>query len=256
MLLTIDMGNTNIVLGCLEGERVLFTERMATSLRQTELEYAVMFQSVLELYGISPQSLDGIIISSVVPPLIPVLRAALGKLTETAVMVVGLELDTGLRLRMDNPAAVGSDLIVDAVAASSLYGTPVIVIDMGTATTFSVLDKQGDYVGTIIQPGARISLDSLTSHAAKLPKIGLTVPEKVVGRNTADCLRSGILYGTAASLDGMIDRIWEELGYETQVVATGGLSHIVVPHCTHAITCDDDLLLQGLRMIYERNRRN
>ena len=121
MLLTIDMGNTNIVLGCLEGERVLFTERMATSLRQTELEYAVMFQSVLELYGISPQSLDGIIISSVVPPLIPVLRAALGKLTETAVMVVGLELDTGLRLRMDNPAAVGSDLIVDAVAASAPF---------------------------------------------------------------------------------------------------------------------------------------
>ncbi len=256
MLLTIDMGNTNIVLGCLEGERVLFTERMETNLRKTELEYAIAFRTVLEMYGISPKSLEGIIISSVVPPLVPVLRQALGKLTDARVLVVSTEIDTGLTLRMDNPAAVGSDLIVDAVAAVALYGTPVIVIDMGTATTLSVVDKQGDYVGTIILPGARISLDSLTARTAQLPKIGLTVPEKVVGKNTADCMRSGVLYGAAATLDGMIDRIWEELGCETQVVATGGLSRVVVPHCCHKIALNDELLLQGLRMIYERNRRN
>ncbi len=256
MLLTIDMGNTNIVLGCIEGERVLFTERMETNLHRTELEYAIAFRTVLELYGILPESLDGVIISSVVPPLVPVLRQALGKLTDAHVLVVSTEIDTGIRLRMDNPAAVGSDLIVDAVAAVALYGAPIIVIDMGTATTLSVVDRQGDYVGTIILPGARISLDSLTARTAQLPKIELTVPEKVVGKNTADCMRSGVLYGAAAALDGMIDRIWEELGYETKVAATGGLSHVVVPHCSHEIMLNDELLLQGLRMIYERNRRN
>lgn len=255
MLLTIDMGNTNIVLGCLDGEKVLFTERMETNLRKTELEYAIAFRTVLELYRISPEELEGVIISSVVPPLVPVLKAALGKLTDVQILVVSTEIQTGLTLRMDNPAAVGSDLIVDAVAALALYGAPAIVIDMGTATTLSVLAKDGAYVGTIILPGARISLDSLTACTAKLPKIDLTTPKKVVGKNTADCMRSGILYGSAAALDGMIDRIWNELGYETQVIATGGLSHAVVPHCCHRIQLNDELLLQGLRMIYEMNRR-
>ncbi len=256
MLLTIDMGNTNIVLGCLDGERVLFTERMETNLRRTELEYALAFRQVLGLYSIMPEQLEGIILSSVVPPLVPVLKQALAKLTDVPVMVVSPELDTGLELRMDNPAAVGSDLIVDAAAAITLYGAPVIVIDMGTATTLSVVAEDRAYVGTIILPGARLSLDSLAARTAKLPRIGLTVPKKVIGRNTADCMRSGILYGSAATLDGLIDRIWEELGYETKLIATGGLAHAVVPHCCHDILLNDELLLQGLRIIYERNRRN
>ncbi len=256
MLLTIDMGNTNIVMGCIEGKKVLFTERMETDLRKTELEYTITFQTVLEMHRIAPEQLEGAIISSVVPPLVPVLKQALGKLTDVEVLVVGTEIETGLPLRMDNPAAVGSDLIVDAAAAVAEYGAPVIVIDMGTATTLSVVARDGAYVGTIILAGARISLDSLVSSTAQLPKIGLTVPERVIGKNTADCMRSGVMYGSAAALDGMIDRIWEELGYETKVVATGGLSHAVVPHCCHDIILNDELLLQGLRLIYERNRRN
>lgn len=255
MLLTIDMGNTNIVLGCIRDKQVLFTERMETNLRKTELEYAIAFKTVLELHRISPQQLAGAIISSVVPPLVPVLKAALSKLTDVEVLVVDSKIETGLTLRMDNPAAVGADLIVDAVAAVEEYGAPVVVIDMGTATTLSIVTKDSAYAGTIILPGARISLDSLVSHAAQLPKIGLTVPENVVGKNTVDCMRSGVLYGSAAALDGMIDRIWEELGYKTTVVATGGLSRTVIPHCEHDIILNDELLLQGLRLIYEKNRR-
>lgn len=256
MILAIDMGNTNIVLGCIEQETVLFTERMETDLRKTELEYAIAFRNVLELHSISLKQLEGGIISSVVPPLVPVLKRALAKLTDMDVMVVSTEIETGLTLRMDNPAAVGSDLIVDAAAALEQYGAPVIVIDMGTATTFSVVARDGAYVGTIIMPGARISLDSLVSGTAQLPKIGLSVPDTVIGKNTVDCMRSGVLYGSAAMLDGMIDRIWEELGYETQIVATGGLAHAVVPHCFHEIQLNDELLLQGLRLIYEKNRRD
>ncbi len=255
MLLAIDMGNTNIVLGCIEHSKVLFTERMETDLRKTELEYAIGIKTVLELYCIAPEQLEGAIISSVVPPLVPVLKNAIAKLADIDVMVVGTEIETGLELRMDNPAAVGSDLIVDAVAAVEAYGAPVIVIDMGTATTLSVVAKGGAYVGTIILPGARISLDSLVSGTAQLPKIGLNVPDRVIGTNTVDCMKSGVLYGCAATLDGMIDRIWEELGYETAVAATGGLAHAVVPHCCHEILLNDELLLQGLRLIYERNRR-
>ncbi len=255
MLLTVDMGNTNIVLGCLDGDKVLFTERISTDLRRTELEYAICIKAVLELYAIPPQKLEGVVISSVVPPLVDVLRQAMAKLTDAEILVVGPGVKTGLHLRMDNPAAVGSDLVVDAVAASALYGAPAIVIDMGTATTLSILAKDGAYVGTIILPGARISLDSLVSGTAQLPKIGLTVPEHVIGTNTVDCMRSGVLYGSAACLDGMIDRIWEELGYETSVIATGGLAHAVVPHCFHEIIVNDTLLLQGLRIIFEKNRR-
>ncbi|MBQ7004170.1 MAG: type III pantothenate kinase [Oscillospiraceae bacterium] len=255
MLLTVDMGNTNIVVGCLDGDKVRFTERISTDLRKTELEYLFCFKAVLELYQISPDEVEGAVISSVVPPLTDVLKKALQKLTHAEILVVGPGVKTGLHLKMDNPAAVGSDLVVDAVAASALYGTPAIVIDMGTATTLSVLDREGAYVGTIILPGARISLDSLVSGTAQLPKIGLTVPRQIIGTNTVDCMRSGILYGSAACLDGMIDRIWEELGYETAVIATGGLAHAVVPHCFHEITVNDTLLLHGLRLIYEKNKK-
>lgn len=255
MILAIDTGNTNIVLGCIKNGKILFTERMETDLRRTELEYAIAFRNVMELHGITPSQLDGGIISSVVPPLINVLRQALAKLADIEMMVVSHELETGLTLQMDNPAAVGSDLIVDAAAALELYGSPVTVIDMGTATTLSVVDKSGAYVSTIIMPGARISLDSLVSGTAQLPKIGLSVPPSVIGKNTVDCMRSGVLYGSAAMLDGMLDRIFEELCYETKIVATGGLAHAVIPHCRHNIILNDELLLQGLLLIYEKNRR-
>ncbi len=255
MILAIDMGNTNIVLGCIKNGTILFTERMETDLRRTELEYAIAFRNVMELHNISPSQLEGSIISSVVPPLVNVLRQALAKLADIEMMVVNHELETGFSLQMDNPAAVGSDLIVDAAAAQELYGAPVTVIDMGTATTLSVVDKEGCYISTIIMPGARISLDSLVSGTAQLPKIGLSVPEHVIGKNTVDCMRSGVLYGSAAMLDGMLDRIFDELGYETKVVATGGLAHAVIPHCRHQIMLNDTLLLHGLQLIYEKNRR-
>ncbi len=256
MLLAIDMGNTNIVIGCIHENKVLFTERMETDLRKTDLEYAIAIKTVLELHAIAPDALEGAILSSVVPPLVPVLREALTKISPVELLVVNCHMNIGMPIRMDNPETVGSDLLVDAAAALAQYGAPAIVIDMGTATTLSIVSEDCAYVGTIILAGPRIALDSLVSGTAQLTRIGLNVPDTVIGSNTADCMRSGVLYGSAAMLDGMIDRIWEELGYRTNVIATGGLAHVVVPHCRHEIIVNDNLLLQGLKLIYEKNRRN
>ncbi len=255
MILTLDIGNTNIVIGGFSGDTLLFTERMASDLHRTVLEYSFTISHVLELYQIPLASLEGIILSSVVPPLTETLRQVFAKMTDAPLLIVGENAVTDLPLCMDHPSTVGSDLIVDAVAAKVQYGCPVIVIDMGTATTLSIVAKDGSYVGTIILAGARIALDSLVSGTAQLPHIGLTVPERVIADNTVDSMRSGLIYGSAACLDGMIDRIWAELGYETQIVATGGLAAAVVPHCTHEILLNDALLLQGLKWIYDRNRR-
>jgi len=253
MLLAIDIGNTNIVLGCLDGEKIILSERLSTDHAKTALEYALSFKNVLDLHGISPSDITGAIIASVVPPITSLMEEALGKIIACRVRIVGPGLKTGLNIMMDDPAQVGADLIVGAVAGTHDYPCPQILIDMGTATTLCVIDDKKRYIGGMILPGLRVSLDSLTSRTSKLPRIGLDPPKRLIGKNTIESMKSGILYGSASMLDGMIDRIEDELGQKTTVVATGGLSGRIVPLCRHEITLDEDLLLRGLRYIYEKN---
>ena len=256
MILAIDIGNTNIVIGCVDEEKVLFEERLATDLSKTELEYVVIFKTVLELYGIEKEKVTGAIISSVVPQLVNIIKSAVYKLIKVDPMVVGPGVKTGLNILMDEPRRVGSDLIVDAVAAINNYGTPLIVIDMGTATTMSVIDRKGNYIGGVIMPGIRVSVDSLVSRTAQLQRISLDAPDKVIGKNTINCMKSGVVYGNASCIDGMIDRLADEMGEalsDIKVIATGGLARVILPECRHNIIQDDELLLKGLKIIYDKN---
>ena len=255
MILAIDIGNTNIVVGCFDKNEVLFVERVSTDHKKTELEYAISLKNVLEIYRIDPKQVEGGIISSVVPPLTNVLKSSAEKIISGEVLVVGPGIKTGLNILMDNPASVGSDLIVDAVAAIHEYPVPLIFIDMGTATTISVVDKEKRYRGGMILPGMRVSMDSLTSRTAQLPHISMEAPKKLIGRNTIDCMKSGMIYGNASCIDGMIRRIKKELDRDDiTVIATGGLSKVILPYCEENIIYDNELLLKGLRLIYEKNK--
>ena len=254
MILAIDMGNSNLVIGCIDDEKSYFEERLSTDKSKTALEYAIGFHTVLELYNIDVSRIEGAIISSVVPPLTNVVKSAVEKIIGKTPLVVGPGIKTGLNLQMDNPRSVGSDLIVDAVAGITEYGAPLILIDMGTATTMSVVDKDNNYVGGVIMTGLRLAMESLSSRASQLFNVSLEVPKNVIGKNTTDCMKSGIVLGNAACIDGMIDRLEEELGYSTTVVATGGLAHVVIPLCKHDIIVDDALLLKGLKIIYDKNK--
>jgi type III pantothenate kinase len=251
MILAIDMGNTNIVIGCIDNEKIYFEERMATDLSKTELEYYVLFKTVTDLYDIKREEITGAIISSVVPPLVNVIKSAVEKLIGKSPYIVGSGIKTGLNIVMDNPRQLGSDLVVDAVAGLKEYGEALIIIDIGTATTISVVDKKKNYIGGVIMPGVKISSDSLVSRTAQLSKVSLSAPEKCIGKNTADCMKSGIIYGHAACLDGMIERIENELGYKCTVIATGGLAGVIIPHCKRTIIEDQGLLLKGLKIIYD-----
>ena len=253
MLFAIDVGNTNIVLGGIDNGKILFVERLSTDHNKTALEYALSFRDLLDLHGFSAKDVSAAMIASVVPPVTSTLQKALEKITDASVMTVGPGLKTGLNVLMDNPAQVGADLIVGAVAGIHEYACPLVIIDMGTATTMCVLDKDKRYIGGMIMPGLRASLDSLTSRTSQLPRIDLNPPRKLIGKNTVDCMKSGILYGHASCLDGMIDRIQEDLGAEVTVVATGGLAGRITPLCRHSIILDDELLLKGLWLLYEKN---
>lgn len=254
MILAIDMGNTNIVIGCIDNEKIYFVERLSTEKTKTALEYAIGFKTVLELYSIKVSEIEGSIISSVVPSLTNVLAEAVTKIIGMKPYIVGPGLKTGLNIHMDNPRQVGSDLIVDAVAGIAEYGTPLIVIDMGTATTMSVIDENKNYIGGVIMPGLRLSVEALASGAAQLYNVGLEPPKQIIGKNTSDCMKSGVVMGNAACIDGMIERFEEELGYPLNVVATGGMAKVVIPLCRHDIQVDDSLLLKGLNVIYHKNK--
>ncbi len=254
MILALDVGNTNIEIGCMDEKDIRFTERFSTDLRKTDLEYAMLIKTIMEIHGAAQKDIEGTIISSVVPPLTHVLKVALKKLMDTQPLVVGAGIKTGLNIRMDNPASIGADLIVGSVAAIDSYGAPLTIIDMGTATTMAVIDKDGVYSGGVIMPGVNMALEALSAQTAQLPLVSLGAPKKYIGKNTDDAMKSGIIYGEAAMLDGMIDRFEEELGYQTKHVATGGLSRVIIPHCRHEITMDPHLILKGLRLIYDKNR--
>jgi len=252
MILAVDIGNTNIVIGCMEQEKIYFVERVSTDTSKTELEYVVEFKTLLELYRIGLGEITGII-ASVVPPLNNVVKTAMEKLFRLTPLLVGPGVKTGLNILMDNPAQVGADLIVNAVAGLQYYGAPIIMIDMGTATTISVVDEKKNYIGGMILPGVKVSLDSLVNRTSQLPRISLEPPKKVIGKNTIDCMKSGIIMGQAACIDGMTQRIQEELGYQATVVATGGLAGSIIPYCRQNVIHDDELTLKGLNIIYHKN---
>ena len=253
MILTIDIGNTNIVTGCFDQDQLLFLERFSTEQEATSLAYATIFKETLDLHEIPPSRIQGGIISSVVPSVTGTVKEAVEKYTGARILVVGPGIKTGLKLAVDDPAQQGSDLVVGAVAGVHLYPVPQILIDMGTATTVSVINREKAYIGKMILPGLAISLDALSSRTAQLPRISLDPPKKLIGSNTVDSMKSGILYGNAGALDGLIDRINEELGETCTVVATGGLAGVVAPLCRHKMFLEDDLLLKGLLIIYHKN---
>lgn len=254
MILAIDIGNTNIVIGGCDGDKVLFMERITTNSIATQIEYAIILKQILELSGADVSDIKGAIISSVVPSVTSSVKEAIKKVNGIDALVIGPGIKTGLSIKTDNPAQLGSDLVVDAVAGIHEYGAPLIIFDMGTATTVSVINADKEYIGGMIMPGMMISLNAMVSGTSQLPKIGLDKPKKLIGTNTVDCMKSGVLYGTASCIDGMIDRIKSEIG-EAKVIATGGLAGSVTPLCRNEIILDDELLIKGLMLIYNKNIR-
>ena len=255
MILAIDVGNTNIVLGCIEDGTILNIERIQTLPRATAIEYAIKLRAVLDYHQISPDQLEGAIIASVVPPVTGALSAAVKTITGLQSSIVGPGMKTGLNVRIDDPGTLAGDLVVISVAAMTYYGTPAIVMDLSTATSMVVVDKTGCYRGGAIMPGVMLSYEALASGTSLLPDISIASPRRVIGTNTVDAMRSGAVFGTAASIDGMVDRMQEELGYACRLVATGELARSIVPCCRHEIICDDDLLLKGLWTLYQRNHK-
>lgn len=255
MLLAIDIGNTNIVIGGIEDDKIVFEARIATERVKTSDQYGAEIKNMLGLFGVKVSDLHDCIISSVVPPVFNSVHTGVMKVTGKQPIVVGPGIKTGLNIHVDNPSQVGSDRIVIAVAALAEYEPPLTLLDLGTATTIEVVDKGNTYLGGCIIPGVRISLEALTNRASQLPGIQLDKPKKVIGKNTVDCMRSGVMYGAAAMLDGMIQRVEEELGYSTTVVATGGMAQFVCPLCRRDIKLERDLLLKGLNLLYKKNMK-
>ena len=255
MLLAIDIGNTNIVIGCIVNDEIQFKARIATDRLRTSDQYGVEIKNMLEAYGVRIQDVDDCIISSVVPPVFNSVKTGVIKILGKQPMVVGPGLKTGLNIHVDVPSQVGSDRIVIAVAALAEYKAPLILMDLGTATTIEVVEPENTYMGGVIIPGVKVSLDALTSRAAQLPGISLDKPKNVIGKNTVDCMRSGMIYGTASMIDGLIDRMSEELGHSSTIVATGGLAQFITPLCKHDIILEKDLLLKGLNIIYKKNKK-
>lgn len=256
MILTVDIGNSNIVLGAVDGEQILFEARLRTDATKTSDEYCIDLKMILEVHHVTPGQIEGSIIASVVPQVLNSLQTAIHKLTGKTSLVVGPGLKTGLNIKVENPAQTGADLVVGAVAALREYKPPLIVVDMGTATTMIVLDSTGTLVGGCICPGVKISLDALTERTALLPGLQLDQPKHAIGRNTIDCMRSGIMLGTACMLDGMVERMEAELGCKTKVIATGGIAKFITPLCKTEMVYDKDLIVKGLAALYRSNKRS
>ncbi len=253
MLLALDVGNTNITVGVFDGETLRFVSRMATDASRMEDQYAIELRDILHLYGVRRANITGAVLSSVVPKLTGYLSHAVEKLFSVKPLVVSYAaVKEFFSIAITQPETTGPDLIAGCVGAKARFSCPCIVVDLGTATTLAVLDREGVMVGGAIVPGVGVSLDALTSRAALLSSVSLETPAHVVGRDTAECLQSGVLFGAAAMLDGLCDRMEAELGYPCRVVATGGLAGLVVEHCRREVECSDTLLLDGLKVIYDK----
>ena len=255
MLLAIDIGNTNLVIGCFENDEIKFKARIATDRTRTSDQYGVEIKNMMEAYGVQVSDIADCISSSVVAPVVNSVKTGVIKVIGKQPMVVGPGLKTGLNIHMDVPSQVGSDRIVIAVAALAEYKAPLILMDLGTATTIEVVEPDNLYVGGIIFPGVKVSLEALTSRTAQLPGISLDNPKNVIGKNTVDCMRSGMMYGTAAMIDGLVERIETELGHQSTLIATGGMAQFITPLCKREIILEKDLLLKGLNILYKKNKR-
>ncbi|UOF91840.1 type III pantothenate kinase [Fodinisporobacter ferrooxydans] len=253
MILVMDVGNTNITLGVYDGDELLYHWRIATQRERTADEHAVLLQQLFAMGQITFQQIEGIIISSVVPPIMTALELMCLRYFGKKPFVVGPGIKTGLELKNENPKEVGADRIVNAVAAIELYGPPLIVVDFGTATTFCIIDGNGRYVGGIIAPGIKIATEALFQRAAKLPRIDLVKPPHVIGRNTITSMQSGVIYGFAGQVDGLVNRIQNELSLPFTVIATGGLAGVVADESSAIHFIDPLLTLKGLRLIYQKN---
>lgn len=255
MIIAVDIGNSNIVIGGVQDDGILFEARLRTDSTKTSDEYAIDLKMIFDIHHLRLSQIEGSIIASVVPQVLNSIKTALWKLTGKTSLVVGPGVKTGLNIKLENPAQTGADLVVGCVAAMRSFKPPLIVVDMGTATTMEVIDESGSFIGGCICPGVKISLDALTQRAALLPGIQLDQPKRAIGRNTVECMRSGIMYGTACMIDGMIQRLEEELGAKTTIIATGGIAQFLVPLCRTKIHYDKNLILKGLAYIYRENTR-
>lgn len=253
MILAVDVGNTNIVFGLYEGETLIRHWRIATNRSSTEDESGILLVQLFLHAGVTVDMIQGVIISSVVPPVNATLERMCIKYIGKTPMFVGPGIKTGLNIRYENPRDVGADRIVNAVAGIQLYGPPLIIVDFGTATTFCYIDKKGDYIGGVIAPGIGISTEALYRSAAKLPRIEMAKPKSTVGRTTVSSMQSGIIYGFAGQVDGIVHRICEEQQVKPRVIATGGLAEFIARESRSIDTVNPLLTLEGLRLIYERN---
>lgn len=253
MILTIDIGNTNIMFGGFENDELTFVARISTDASQTEDEYASKILNTLAIHNVDKAEIKGAIISSVVPPLNAVMKKAVKFIYGVEPIIVGPGIKTGINIHCDNPASVGSDLICACVAAHHIYGSPSLIVDMGTATKMMVVNSKGAFIGVSIIPGVLMGLKALAEGTAQLPQVSLEAPPSIVGKNTADCMKSGVIFGNASMVDGMIDRINEEIGEKLPVYATGGLAPVIVDHCKHEIMLDEYLVLKGLNILFKKN---
>ena len=255
MLLAIDVGNTNIVIGCIEKGKILHVFRVFSNIAKTADEYSVEIKNILEFHEVERGKIDGSVISCVVPPLTNVLKDAVKQLTGVSAMVVGAGIKTGMNISIDDPGTLAGDMVAASVGALSKYSTPAIIVDMGTATKMMVLDKDGSFIGGAILPGVAISMNALTAGTSLLPRVPIEAPAKCISANTVESMKSGAIFGAASMIDGMAERFEIELGMQALVVATGGLAEPIYRHCKRVIMHDPNLILHGLNVIYEKNQK-
>ncbi|RXJ00928.1 type III pantothenate kinase [Anaerobacillus alkaliphilus] len=253
MIFVLDVGNTNIVLGVYEGEKLKYHWRIGTDRTKTEDEFGMMVKQLFSYEGLTTKDIDGIIISSVVPPIMYALEKMCKKYFNITPMVIGPGIKTGLNIKYDNPKEVGADRIVNAVAAIDMYGGPLIIVDFGTATTYCYINEEKQYMGGAIAPGIGISTEALYNRASKLPRIEIVKPNNIIGKNTVSAMQAGILYGYVGQVEGIVTRMKAQAVGNPKVIATGGLAPLIANESTMIDVVDPFLTLKGLQMIYTKN---